>query len=58
MQFYFYPDGNRYVETDPADDPKAGIARSIPLGYAAAAALGRTHSGPLTTADIDAVCAY
>lgn len=61
VQAFYYPDGNSYLEkypTDPSHDPTTGIQHSLPLGYAAATALGRRHAGKLTTEDMDAAVAY
>lgn len=60
-QAFYYPDGNSCLENcpdDPSHDPEQGIADSIPLGYAAASALGIEHSGPITQSDIDKICGF
>jgi hypothetical protein len=61
---YYYPDGNRYLERPPADDPKQGWNRHkdfagglVPLGYAARQSLHRVKgsTGPITLADHEAI---
>ncbi len=58
---YYYPNGNAYLRRWPnstAHDPTAGVAASMPLGYAAATALGRAHAGALTTHDMDGIIRF
>jgi hypothetical protein len=58
--FYFYPGGNAYLHTDPADDPTVGIAGAAQLGYAAVCTAGLapcdgSGAGGPTPAQLDAV---
>lgn len=58
---YYYPNGNAYLQRWPdttVHDPTGGVAASIPLGYAAATTLGRTHPGALTTQDMDGIIRF
>ena len=61
VQFYYYPDGNSYLEKYPQDashDPTGGLQDSIPLGYAGLTSLGRTHGGQITAQDMDGVISH
>jgi hypothetical protein len=53
--FYFYADGNRYVNAPPEGDPTSGAAGSVQLGYAAMCTLGLACDGSVTPALLDAV---
>lgn len=60
---WHYPDGNRYVGQDPADDPRTGIDPSVlpsrgvqTIGYSAVRSAGLRSSGELTMDDINEVC--
>jgi hypothetical protein len=52
--YFFYPGGNRYVNSPASGDPTAGIAGSVQLGYAAVCTMGLACSGPMTTPLLDA----
>lgn len=55
--FFYYSDGNKYVNAPVSEDPTTGIVDSAQLGYAAACSMGLACTGNLTVSLLDAVLA-
>jgi len=53
--FYFYPNGNQYINTNPTNDPKTGIVDSVQVGYNSICTLGLACDGNLTVNQLDTV---
>lgn len=56
VQAYFYEGGNECLERPADDDPWGGVLESLPLGYAAATALGLQDEGVISEETIDTIC--
>jgi hypothetical protein len=58
VQAYYYDGGNELISKPASQDPKGGVAESMPLGYAAAAALGLQSEGVITAETEDKICSF
>lgn len=53
--FYFYPNGNQYINQDPHNDPSTGIIDSVQVGYNSVCTLGVQCNGNITVNALDTV---